>query len=72
MFIPGAARDVNVTYVRISVFSTLISAIGVAVADAKRTIDKSDSPLLISSTKFIVNIILDLIAVSKFHVGKLQ
>ncbi|EED18792.1 hypothetical protein TSTA_125100 [Talaromyces stipitatus ATCC 10500] len=34
-----------------------------------RALDYPDVPLLISSTKFIINIILNLLIISKFHVG---
>ncbi|KAL1956477.1 hypothetical protein VTO42DRAFT_7275 [Malbranchea cinnamomea] len=70
-FVPGALTEVSVTYVRISAFSALSSAIEIAVANATRALDKPDVPLLISSTKFAVNIILDLLIISKFHVGNL-
>lgn len=69
VFVPGLVRDASVTYVRISAFSTLTSAIEVAVANATRAMDKPDVPLLINSTKFIINIVLDFIVISKFHVG---
>jgi Na+-driven multidrug efflux pump len=36
---------------------------------ACRALDKPDVPLIISSVKFAINIILDLIIISKFHVG---
>lgn len=35
---------------------------------ATRALDKPDVPLIISSVKFAVNIVLDLIIISKFHV----
>ena len=41
----------------------------VAVADCTRALDNPDVPLLISSTSFVINIILDLLVISKFHVG---
>ena len=68
-FVPVEVRDVSVTYVRISAFSAFSSAVEYAVNTSTRALDKPDVPLLISSVKFVVNIILDLIIISKFHVG---
>lgn len=48
------------------------SAIEVAVACATRALDHPDVPLVISSTKFIVNILLDLLVISTFHVGSFK
>lgn len=68
-FVPHAVQEASVTYVRISAFSALSSALEVAVSNATRALDKPDVPLLISSVKVFVNIVLDLLIVSKFHVG---
>jgi Na+-driven multidrug efflux pump len=67
-FVPVEVREASVTYVKISAFSALSSAIEVAVAAATRALDQPDVPLIISSVKFAVNIILDMIVISKFHV----
>ncbi|KAI9047603.1 hypothetical protein LZ554_008316 [Drepanopeziza brunnea f. sp. 'monogermtubi'] len=69
-FVPAEVRKTSLTYVRISSVQALSSAIEVAVASATRALDHPDVPLAISSTKFVVNIILDLLIISKFHVGK--
>nr|POF17467.1 hypothetical protein CFP56_12881 [Quercus suber] len=71
-FVPINVRQASLTYVRISAFSALSSAIETAVAAATRALDKPDVPLAISSIKFAVNIILDLIVISKFHVPGVQ
>nr|POE99394.1 putative transporter c11d3.18c [Quercus suber] len=71
-FVPIDARQASLTYVRISAFSALSSAIETAVAAATRALDKPDVPLAISSIKFAVNIFLDLIIISKFHVPGVQ
>lgn len=71
-FVPGAVKDISVTYVRVSAFSALSSAIEVAVANSTRALDKPDVPFVISTTKFTVNIILDLLIISKVHVGNFQ
>ncbi|EKV13841.1 hypothetical protein PDIG_35850 [Penicillium digitatum PHI26] len=68
-FIPREARKASITYVQISAFSALSSAIEVAVSNATRALDKPDVPLVISSVKTVVNIILDLLIISEFHVG---
>jgi len=67
-FVPGEARAASITYVRISASSALSSAVETAVAAAIRALDKPDVPLIISSIKFAVNIILDMIVISKFHI----
>ncbi|KAF2870511.1 hypothetical protein BDV95DRAFT_574002 [Massariosphaeria phaeospora] len=68
-FVPVEVRAASVTYVRISAFSAFSSAVEYAVTTATRALDKPDVPLFISSTKFAVNILLDLLIISKFHVG---
>jgi hypothetical protein len=68
VFVPEEVRGVSINYVRIAAFSALSSAIEVAVAAATRALDKPDVPLVISSVKFSVNIILDMILISKFHI----
>jgi len=68
-FVPVEVREASVTYVRISAFDAFASAIETSVASATRALDKPDVPLIISSVKFAVNIALDLLLISKFHVG---
>jgi Na+-driven multidrug efflux pump len=68
-FVPVEVRAASVTYVRISAFSAFSSAVEYAVNTSTRALDKPDVPLIISSTKFAINIILDLILISKVHVG---
>jgi Na+-driven multidrug efflux pump len=67
-FVPVEVRDISVTYVRISAFSAFSSAVEYSVNTSTRALDKPDVPLIISSVKFAVNIILDLICISRFHV----
>lgn len=71
-FVPAGTRSASLTYVRLSSFQCLSSAIETAVSSATRSLDKPDVPLIISSVKFAVNIILDLLIISKFHVGTLK
>ncbi|RMZ66325.1 hypothetical protein GMOD_00005439 [Pyrenophora seminiperda CCB06] len=71
-FVPVEVRDASLTYIRISAFSALSSAIEVAVSTSTRALDKLDVPLVISSVKFAINILLDLLIISRFHVGSLK
>ena len=71
-FVPKGVRSASLTYIRLSAFAALSSAIETAVASATRALDKPDVPLIISSVKFAVNIVLDLLIISKFHVGRLK
>lgn len=71
-FVPIEVRAASLKYVRISAFSALSSALEVSVSACTRALDKPDVPLLISSVKFAINIILDLLLISKFHVGKFE
>ncbi|KAH6892206.1 hypothetical protein B0T10DRAFT_537316 [Thelonectria olida] len=69
-FVPVEVRAASLTYIRISAFSALSSAIETAVASATRALDKPDVPLVISTAKFAINIVLDMLIISRFHVGK--
>jgi Na+-driven multidrug efflux pump len=71
-FVPSEVRDASLTYVRISSFTVLAGTIETAVAAATRALDKPDVPLVISSIKFAVNIILDMLIISRFHVGSFE
>lgn len=71
-FIPAETRSLSVTYIRISAFSALSSAIETAVSTSTRALDKPDVPLTISLVKTVINIILDLLFISKFHVGRFK
>lgn len=71
-FVPIEARKTSLTYVRLSAFSTLSSAIETAVGTSTRALDRPDVPLIISSVKFLVNIVLDMLIISKFHVGSIK
>ena len=68
-FVPIEVRETSLKYVRISSVQAFSSAIEVAVSVSTRALDHPDVPLVISSTKVVVNIILDLLIISKFHVG---
>ncbi|KAK0627833.1 hypothetical protein B0T14DRAFT_421394 [Immersiella caudata] len=68
-FVPIEVREKSLTYVRISAFSALSSAIETAVSAATRALDKPDVPFVISTAKFAINIVLDMLIISNFHVG---
>ncbi|KAI2604811.1 uncharacterized protein GGS25DRAFT_398948 [Hypoxylon fragiforme] len=68
-FVPAEVRAASLTYVRLSAFAALSSAVETAVALATRALDRPDVPLVVSSVKFGANIVLDLLLISKFHVG---
>jgi Na+-driven multidrug efflux pump len=68
-FVPEEVRSASLSYVRLSAPVALSSAIQVAVASCTRALDQPDVPLIISSVGFVLNIVLDLLIISKFHVG---
>lgn len=68
-FVPIEVREQSLTYIRISAFSAFSSAMETAVAAATRALDKPDVPLVTSMSKFAVNIILDMLLISRFRVG---
>jgi len=68
-FVPEQVRQNSLTYVRISSVEALSSAMETVVSSCTRALDYPDVPLLISSTKFVINIMLDLLIISRFHVG---
>ncbi|KUJ24449.1 uncharacterized protein LY89DRAFT_727475 [Mollisia scopiformis] len=68
-FVPAAVRQTSLTYVRISSVQALSSAVETAVSNCTRSLDHPDVPLLISCLKFFINIFLDLLIISRFHVG---
>ncbi|KAG8408768.1 hypothetical protein J3458_019785 [Metarhizium acridum] len=69
-FVPIEVRHGSITYVRISAFSALGSAIKAAVATSARALDRPDAPLVLSGIKFAANIVLDMLLISTFHVGR--
>lgn len=68
-FVPAEIRDVSLTYVRLSAFSTFSGALEYATTNVTRALDYPDVPLIISLSRFLINIILDLLLISPFHVG---
>lgn len=67
-FVPSTVREASLQYVRISSFLAFSSATEYSVSLATRALDRPDVPLLISSLKFIINIVLDLMFISKVHI----
>lgn len=70
-FVPEV-QDVSLRYVRIVAFGVLGGMVEGAVAAATRALDKPDVPLVINSVKFAVNIVLDLLLISRFHIGPFE
>jgi Na+-driven multidrug efflux pump len=68
-FVPIDVRQTSLNHVRISSVLSLSSALEIAVSCAARALDYPDVPLLISSTKFVINIVLDMLIISRLHVG---
>jgi len=68
-FVPAQVRDASIKYVQISSISALSSAMQVAVSNCTRALDNPDVPLFIATISVAANIILDLLIISKFHVG---
>ena len=68
-FVPAEVRQISLTYVRISSVEALSSTTEIVVSSCTRALDHPDVPLLISSVKFVINITLDLLLISRFHVG---
>jgi Na+-driven multidrug efflux pump len=68
-FVPVEVRQTSITYVRVSSVQAVTSAVETALSASTRALDNPDVPLIISSAKFLVNIVLDLLLISKVHVG---
>lgn len=68
-FVPVEVRRESLTYVRISAWTVFGGVVETATASCTRAMDRPDVPLVIGSVKFAVNIVLDLLIISRFHVG---
>lgn len=68
VFVPTEIRQVSLTYVRLSAFQTFSGALEYATTNASRALDYPDIPLVISLSRFLLNIILDLLLISPFHI----
>jgi Na+-driven multidrug efflux pump len=69
-FVPEEVRGISLTYVRLSSVQFLTSATEAALSSSTRALDNPDVPLIFSSAKFVINIMLDFLVISKFHVTK--
>lgn len=69
-FVPVEVRKTSVKYVRIASVQALSSAIEVAVSSSTGALDHPDVPLVLNSVKVTMNIILELLFISRFHVVK--
>lgn len=72
VFVPAEVRATSINYVRISSISALSSSIEIAIAACTRSLDRPSVPLWISSTKFLINLILDFLFLSKFQLIPIQ
>lgn len=68
-FVPSEVRDKSITYVRITAFTALASAVEAAVATSTRSLDLPDVPLVMSTIKFALNILLDMLLISTFRIA---
>ncbi|CEJ62532.1 hypothetical protein PMG11_11029 [Penicillium brasilianum] len=68
-FVPAKVRQSSMTYIRLSSVQFYTSAMEAALSSSTRALDNPDVPLVISSSKFIINILLDLLIISRFRVG---
>lgn len=68
-FVPARIRQASITYVRLSSVQFFTSVVEAALSSSTRALDNPDVPLIISSCKFVINIALDLLIISRFHVG---
>jgi Na+-driven multidrug efflux pump len=68
-FVPKKIRQASITYVRLSSVQFFTSAVEAALSSSTRALDNPDVPLIISSSKFVINILLDLLIISRFHIG---
>lgn len=69
-FVPAEVRHTSLTYVRWSSIQGLTSATEAAISSSTRALDKPEIPLLISASKFLINIVLDFLLISTFRVEK--
>ncbi|KAF2233510.1 hypothetical protein EV356DRAFT_547726 [Viridothelium virens] len=68
VFVPASIRASSLTYVRITAFSALSSTLETSVTYSTRALDMPTVPFILNSSKFIINIILDFIFISRFHI----
>ncbi|KAJ5640349.1 uncharacterized protein N7484_008211 [Penicillium longicatenatum] len=69
-FVPAEVRHASLAYVRWSSIQGLTSATEAAISSSTRALDQPDVPLMISTSKFLINIVLDFLLISTFRVGK--
>ncbi|KAF4592485.1 hypothetical protein GQ602_002784 [Ophiocordyceps camponoti-floridani] len=69
-FVPSEVRSQSISFVRISSFSALGSAVEAAVATGTRSLDQPDVPFVLSCVRFAVNILLDLLFLSSSRVSR--
>jgi len=68
-FVPAEVRHASLAYVRWSSVQGLTSAAEAAISSSTRALDNPDVPLIISTSKFLINSVLDFLLISSFHLG---
>lgn len=69
-FVPEEVRERSLTYVRIAAWTVMGGMVETGVGAVSRAMDRTDVPLVVMGTKFGVNIVLDLLFVSRFRVTR--
>ena len=71
-FVPAEVRQASLAYVRWSSIQGLTSATEAAISSSTRALDNPDVPVIINTSKFLINIVLDFLLISKFRVVKFK
>lgn len=70
MFIPAPVRGASLTYIRLASFSALAYAMEVALSSVTRCLDQPHIPLVVNFVKISANILLDILILSNWRIGK--
>ncbi|KAK2712484.1 hypothetical protein QYM36_011243, partial [Artemia franciscana] len=68
ILIPGEVSSKSIQYIQISSCSIFFNVVDCTIVLAFRTADRPDIPIIINITKTLVNIILDIVLISKFRI----
>ncbi|XP_065557280.1 uncharacterized protein LOC136025308 [Artemia franciscana] len=68
ILIPGEVSSKSIRYIQISSCSIFFNVVDCTIVLAFRTADRPDIPIIINITKTLVNIILDIVLISKFRI----
>jgi hypothetical protein len=72
IFVSAEARQSSLTDVRLSFVLFFTSAVEVAISSSACALDNPDVQLIVSSSKFIIKLVLDLLVISRFRVNRLK